>query len=158
MGSKTWFVAVLGAFCAVIAIGGSALADAKVFPGSSCRQLFGEAVSYSSVGRVSNYTDTETRILCPIVRDETTSGWNQIEVLVKDRSDDEDVFCVARSTSRSGDVGYFSTRTSSGSANTWQTLQFGSISEYDKGMFLIYCDLPAYDISYSALGSYYVDE
>jgi hypothetical protein len=134
--------------------------DAKVFPGAKCRQLgTSSTVRYDNNGRVLNPSTTSlVTVICPIVRDASTERWLAIDVVVGDRSSQNDVSCTAISAQKDGLYGGFNpeTQKSIGFNPEWwkvQTLHFGSQSqERDYGTYFLSCTIPP---RYSdATGSY----
>ncbi|WP_438016349.1 hypothetical protein WMF18_36755 [Sorangium sp. So ce315] len=148
---------------AFTATGTVSAADQKVFPGALCRQTGSSSVvSYDTNGRVHNATAGTVSLVCPIVRDVTTSKWNSVSVVVADRSYTSNVVCRAWSAQTDG-LGWFQTSSSTGANPEWyvsQTLTFNAQGEErDNGTYYLECTVPAqYEGNNSGVLSYRIDE
>ncbi len=119
----------------------------KVFPGTLCRQVgTNSLLDYDSRGRVFNPTDRKLSVICPIVRDTVLKQFGSVQVVVADRSENDDISCEAFSAQTDG-LGWSTSGKSIGYNPEWYQSQTISLraprEERDFGSFYLVCTLPA---------------
>lgn len=141
----------------------AAAIDGKTFPGSMCQpQNASQPLGRWDTGRTLNASTSNQWFDCPIVRDTMTAKSNGIVsafAKVQDAHPSQNVVCEVWSQGNDGsDIG-FSSRSSTGFNSSFQTLSFGSLASSDKGIYHLFCDIPATHANGpSGIGMYYVGE
>ena len=137
--------------------------DTKTFPGAMCLRNSdhtGGSAYYGSSARLFNTSTTlALNVICPIVRDNTTSPWLSVQVTVIDQHVSQNVSCRALSLSRGGTTTFQSAALStSGNSSSGKVINFGPIGEADNGYYFLRCQLPPKGADASAVASYLISE
>lgn len=151
--------AVMGGLLEPIAV---QAADSKVYAGAACVPANGSSWSAANVtgGRLFNVSTGVMSVACPIVRDNTTAAFTNLEVVAIDRHSTQNVTCWGVSASRDGSSSVTTQlKSTTGDTSTGQVLTFASVTETDKGYFYLHCDLPPSEVGQgSGIASYYITE
>ena len=137
--------------------------DNTTFPGAMCirnsDQPGGSAHFGNSARLFNTSTTTALNVICPIVRDNTTTPWASVQVTVIDQHVSQNVSCRALSFSRDGTTTLqTAVLSTSGNSSSGKVINFGAIGEFDNGYHFLRCHLPPKGAEASAVASYLISE
>jgi hypothetical protein len=137
--------------------------DNQTFPGAMCIRNSdqpGGSAHFGNSARLFNTSTTAAlNVICPIVRDTTTSPWLSVQVTVIDQHVSQNVSCRALSLSSDGNTTFqTSALSTSGNSSSGKVITFGPIGESDNGYHFLRCQLPPKGADASAVASYLISE
>jgi hypothetical protein len=123
--------------------------DVKIYPATMCME-YGDGSYYQtarwSAGSIVNLSPTySASLLCPVVRDNTTKGWEYVRVSVTDRHQYQDISCLFAGINPTRTINY-QIKYSTGTGNQNLFFQNGSCGNSCIGdgaqSYLLSCVIP----------------